>query len=448
MFPFLASALLSLRRNPVDEPVELDADPRPRVPPLTLGPPLSIPAPMMTSDPSPISRSLTAMLKVLGRYVLPPFLQPPPPSALPPASVLLASVVERTVGLGSRVGTDTRGPFSVAALKGLRVEAVVRYEVWGHTSAEVGPFVEDLIKHLLGDRELLRAEGFLRLTLKSAGASENIFAEDAFRQHVEFDVLFEFPYVDSDDAESLIARIPINLSEEFNEATTVTDEMVRWDDEPAPPPLPPSTPPLVLRGVSDVGLLSALAFIPGTAPTGKVTLTRTFDGAAGLPTVHPNLSNFLAAVTDPNSPERHAQFTFGTLSDFLAAFDASFKITNQSLANLKTDNVPDAVLEKLQNIKEREITGKTQFVELLKITIGLQPTIDFQALILKHAARPFSLGNWNNDNLPDEYQSLALTISPAIKLPGAVDRFEITYETPVFDQVGVVYLRATRGETT
>src|SRR5215208_1498866 len=147
MFPFIASALLPLRRV-VQQPSEPEV--LPRVSPLTLvPPPAAIPVTLMNGNPTPLSRALQKMLDILKDFSVPPIIQPPPPPPLPPSNVLLASVIERTVGLGSRVGTDLRGPFSVAALKGLRVEALVRYEVWAHTPAEIAQAAEDLISRLL-----------------------------------------------------------------------------------------------------------------------------------------------------------------------------------------------------------------------------------------------------------------------------------------------------------
>ena len=128
MFTFLATALFPLRRNPVADSggSSPDAESQQRFPQLALVPPDTATPSVMSSDPSPISKALVAMLKLLRVYVEPPLMMPPPPPALPASNVLLASVVERTVGLNNRVGTDMRGPFSVAALKGLRVDAARR----------------------------------------------------------------------------------------------------------------------------------------------------------------------------------------------------------------------------------------------------------------------------------------------------------------------------------
>lgn len=319
------------------------------------------------------------MLVELEKYVLTLPAAPTPPPQLP-SSLALVSVIERSVGLGNRVGTDVRGPFSVAALKGLRLEAVVRYQHWATASGNADQAIKDLIKLILGDRDRLRGLGFLRVALKNAAASDNVPAANAWRASVEFEVLYEFPYVDSDGAESLIARIPIGIDGEIDESLTITDEMTRWDDE--------SAPPLNLRGRSSIGGLSALVFIPvpGTAPSGTVTLTRTFDDAVNPTPVHPDLGSLLAAIARPNNPDRQGQFIFPSLTAFLAAFGA--------------------------------------------------------------AGTNVTLGDWDLNNLPDLYESLAKKIDPPIELPSVADRFEITYETAALNHVAVLYLRATPGTAT
>jgi len=311
------------------------------------------------------------MLDVLDNYLPPnPVLNPP----LPDPNLSLVSVTERSVGLGSRVGTNTRGPFTVSAIKGARLEAVVRYQLWSDDPVNVDAAIQDLITRLLSDREALRASGFLRLVLKSTDTSEVVSAvNDYWREGVNFEVLYEFPFVDSDDAQSLIASIPVNIDDNLATTMTVSDEMARWDNL--------ASPPLLLRGPLTIARLSALAFIPGTAPTGQVTLTRTFDGAAGPPPVHPDLPTFLAAVADPNQPAAEGQVVFATLNDFLGAFSA--------------------------------------------------------------AGTPLTLGDWDEDSVADDYDVSALEIDPPIKLPRVADRLEISYKTPAFDQVAVVYLRAT-----
>jgi hypothetical protein len=297
-----------------------------------------------------------------------------------------------------------------------------------------------LIKHLLDDPEALRAEGFLHMALKSNGISENVFAEDAWRQNVEIEVLFEFPYVDSDGADSLIARIPIDFKGEFIESTLVVDEMARWDDEFAPA--------LQLRGPLSIGALSALAFIPANQPTGTVNITRTFDGAAGPPTSHLTLPDFVADVSGETPANRHAEVTFGSLAQFLAAL-RSFKITDDALAGAEADGIPQPVLTALalEGTKDKEVGGEDAFVSFLETKIGVPDTAAHKVVIMKHAATstPMTMGDWDEDDIPDEYQSVQFRVTPSIRLAGVTDRLEITYQNPEFDVVAILYLRAARG---
>ena len=57
--------------------------------------------------------------------------------------------------------------------------------------------------------------------------------------------------------------------------------------------------------------------------------------------------------------------------------------------------------------------------------------------------RPLAAADANNGL--DDYEPLILPIEPAIQLPSVFDRLELTYQGNVFDQVAVVYLRATGG---
>ena len=77
---------------------------------------------------------------------------------------------------------------------------------------------------------------------------------------------------------------------------------------------------------------------------------------------------------------------FLCFSTMKKAFTAvSFKITEQSLESLKSESVPDDVLEKLQSLKNKEFTGEENFLGILKKTIGDEKTVRFKSLILKHA---------------------------------------------------------------
>lgn len=329
----------------------------------------------MSNGGPPLDQVVTAMLGRLDDYL------PLPAPPLPDPSVSVVSMNERPVGLGDRRGTETRGSFAVVALKGIRLDALVRFQLWAAGPAQAETAMTNLNSQLMADRDALWAAGFLRLMLEVAPPADYVPAPvDAWRKQADYRILYEFHYQDTDGAESLIARIPIHSDPEVRdslqrETTVVTDEMIRWDNETAPV--------LVVRGRFDVGGLSALAFVPGMAPGGAVTLTRTFDGAVGPPTAYPTVADFLAAVAGSNPLDRHAQVTFASLSDFLAAFSAS--------------------------------------------------------------GDPVTLGDWDLDGVVDSYQARVLALEPLVQLPGMADRLEVTYQASAFDQVAVVYLRTTRG---
>jgi hypothetical protein len=264
----------------------------------------------LVSNGSPyLDLVVAAMLGRLDDYL------PVPAPPLPAPSVSVASVRERAVGLGNCRGMESRGSFAVVELKGIRLDALARFQLWASGPAEADTAITDLNARLMADRDNLQVQGFLRIALESTLPADPVPPPvSAWRKHADYRVLYEHHYTDTDGAESLIARIPVGIDSNLEEATTITDEMVRWDNQDAAA--------LVVRGRFSVGDLSALAFVPGTAPSGTVTLMRTFDGAAGPPTTHATLAAFLAAVAGPNAPERHAHATFAGMREREKSRDA------------------------------------------------------------------------------------------------------------------------------
>jgi len=322
------------------------------------------------ANPPTLDQVVTAMVGVLN-----PFLPPPAPP-LPNPAVVVASVKERSVGMGSQRGADALGPFGAVDPKGVRLDALVRFQLWALGPQQADDAFSTLNTQVLAARDNLFVQGFLRLALESAPPPDFFPPPlNNWRKYAEYRVLYEYSYTDSDSASSLIARIPIDIDTQFGESTVVTDEMTRWDNLNAPS--------LEVRGSIGIGGLWMLAFVPGAAPTGSVALERTFDGAAGPPVNHPSLVSFLAAVAGPNPAERHAIVTLASFTNFRAAFGP--------------------------------------------------------------AGDPVFLGDWNMDGIPDQYNPLALAITPAIILPDVTDRLLLTYQAPPFDQVAVAYLRATKG---
>lgn len=288
---------------------------------------------------------------------------------LPKPNVSLVSVTEKTVGLGNRVGDEIRDSLGVAALRGVRLDAVVRFQVWGRELYIVDREINQLHGRLLSAKDQLRAQGFLQLAAEETSLGDFLPSLNGWRKTTNYRVLYEFRYPDRSDA-GLISQIPIHINSEYQESTTVTDAMLRWDEHFAAP--------LILRGPARIQRLPLLFFAPATLPTGAVTLTRTFDGATGSPTVYSTLAEFHNAVGGAAPINRHGQITFASLSDYLAEFGAADTVT---------------------------------------------------------------FGDWDENHVPDDYVNRILTFEPAIQLVDAGDYFQVSYQDAAFDHVAVLYLR-------
>ncbi|NJR48714.1 MAG: hypothetical protein HC780_03310 [Leptolyngbyaceae cyanobacterium CSU_1_3] len=206
---------------------------------------------------------LDSLLNALRSYL------PPPIAGLPLPNLSAVSVVDRTVGLGNRRGNETRGGFTVVALKGGRLDAVVRFQVWGNQPSEVEGAIALLRNNLDADKTTLRSQGFLRFGVQSTSPVEFNPALNAWSGVTDYQVLYEFYSDDSEGAESLIARIAIDVNSAFGESTAVTDHLVRWDDQAAPL--------LEIRRRRFAGLLvsglSILAFLPPSWDGNSVTVS-------------------------------------------------------------------------------------------------------------------------------------------------------------------------------
>jgi hypothetical protein len=307
-------------------------------------------------------------------------LLPPPTAGVPDPNVSIVSVSERALAVGNWRGNERRGTLAAAPLKGGRLDAVVRFQFWANGPdgpIDVDESINELHGRLLAAKETLRAAGFLRARAETTQSAEPIFvpAVSAWRKTTDYRVLYEFHYQDDDGARSLISRIPVDTNAVPDELTTITDDLVRWDEQ--------SATPLTVLGRARITGVTALEFMPGANPTGKVTLTRSFNGAVGTPNDHGSLADFLTAVADPNAMQRHDSVTFASIGDFLAAFAP--------------------------------------------------------------AGDPVELGNPdpNQPGVVDSYTPLLAAFLPAIELPTSGDLFSVTFEKPSFDQLAVVYLRAT-----
>lgn len=315
----------------------------------------------------PIHTMLNQLLDRLRVYI---------PGAVPPNNISVVRHTPRSVGIGNLRGTASRGTFGIVELKGGRLEAVVRFELWGASSSAVEADALTLVSTLAEQADALRVLGFLTLAQEDARPSEFISGPNNWRKVIDFSTLYEYVYDDTDSADSLITRIPVDIGLDQTgvlpeEQMELTDKMIRWDNEQAPV--------LQFTGPVAIQVISALSFIAGAAPSGRVFITRTFDGA-GPPVLHPLFADFLAAVTDPVSPERNAQCTFASVSDWLAEFST--------------------------------------------------------------AGDDVALGDWNIDTVADAYEALMIAFGAPVLLDGPADRLEIAFEHPAFDTVAVLYMQA------
>jgi hypothetical protein len=139
-------------------------------------------------------------------------------------------------------------------------------------------------------------------------------------------------------------------------------------------------PPLSVRGPAVITGLAALAFFPSLVPTAPVRIMRTFDGAP--PPVNSGTWDSFIAETTASTPSRNV------------------------------------------------------YVVLVSVSA--------QLAFLKPDGPPFFLGDWNRDGVPDRYLPRRADFGSPIVLPTIADRLELSYQTPPFDRVAVLYIRASR----
>lgn len=327
----------------------------------------------------PAAEALDSIIAVLNGYLHPDF------DAYHP-TVTLTSVSEQSVGLGNRRGSDTRSTFSVVELKGIRLNALAKFELSGTDQAAANTAISNLNKKLIGDRDKLWAGGVLRLALETTSEAIEVSTTPSnprWRKQADYRILFEHRYEDNDDAGGLIAQICIVSKQEVDgslatERMTVTDEMTRWDRCKAPP--------LTVRGRLVIENLSALAYVD-EGPSGIITLTRTFEGASGMPVTYLTLGEFFAAVRGTSPVDRHAQVILASLEEFLAALPS----------------------------QDAEIP---QGAEIM-----------------------LSNGEKGENDQQVAYKPKVLKIVPPVYLPTPADSFEVKFQDTALDKKAVVYLR-------
>ncbi len=228
----------------------------------------------------PLDQVLEGMLAALAAYL------PSPAPPLPDPGISVVSVKELPLAIGNRRGTERRASFPAVEQKGGRLEAVVRFQAWGGDPAEVDTRIEELHGQLLAAKEALLGRfaasvdgtwsgGFLRLGAESTSSSEQHADLNAWRKWADYEVLYEFHFLDADGAQSLIARIPIDINSMFAESTVITDEMMRWDDLAAQA--------LELNGRTrrafSVGTIYILAYLPGGWDGSSVKISVSVGGS-------------------------------------------------------------------------------------------------------------------------------------------------------------------------
>jgi hypothetical protein len=278
---------------------------------------------MATATPT-LGNLVTTLTNALTPYL------PAAVNGVPAPSVAVTNFRERSAGLGRRLGENSVAGFGVISLKGLRLEGSVRFQIWAAAPNDVDTAIATLNSKLLADRDQLWKLGFLKFTMANAKPATNA-QSTLWRRYADYRFLFEFPFDDTDDSDGLIARIPITIDSAFNESTTVTDHLARWDNL--------SAAALKVRGNFGLGALASLDFLPPPRPTGSVTITRTFDGASGAPTAHGTLHDFLAAVSGDSPTETNSSLTFASVAAFLAALPTAG--TPIALGDFNGDGIPD-----------------------------------------------------------------------------------------------------------
>jgi len=191
---------------------------------------------------------------------------------LPRPGVSIVSLKERPLAIGNRLGTEHYGSFPLSELKGGRLDALVRFQLWGKEPDELDREVEGLQGRLLAARDDLRAYGILSLSLEGVTSADHLSSLNAWRKYSDCRVLYEYHYSDTDDAESLINCIAVNID---GHLSIISDDLVRWDSQSAPAME-------ARRGstrLSRIAAISILAYLPDGWDGLEVTLTASFNGA-------------------------------------------------------------------------------------------------------------------------------------------------------------------------
>jgi hypothetical protein len=163
-------------------------------------------------------------------------------SSLPAANVSLVRVEEKPVGLGNQPGGNGNGNGSRALvavpMKGDRLKATARFQVWGTTLQSVDDTIDELHQLLLVAKGELHKYGFLSLATEATPVAEYVAALDAWYKTTTYNILYEFLYPDPDTAGGLIAQIKVTVAGDLLESTEIAQDMKCWYYNQPPPGLP------------------------------------------------------------------------------------------------------------------------------------------------------------------------------------------------------------------
>ncbi len=188
----------------------------------------------------PLADLIPALEKLSGKDLGVPQepLSPSPAYQLltdPCSGLSLVRVERQPVGLGHQVGSHGSGPTALVPLLGDRLQAVVRFEVWGAKNRDVDLAIDDLHRVLLVLKEGMRALGFLSLDVADTSLARYTPEVGAWCKSTSYEVVYEFLYPDPDAAGGLIARIEAEINGLAKESMVVSHGMVLWSEHSAPP---------------------------------------------------------------------------------------------------------------------------------------------------------------------------------------------------------------------
>lgn len=215
----------------------------------------------------------------------------------PAASVTLVRVVRQPLGLGNQAGSHGNGPLALVPFLGDRLQAVVRFEVWGATNRDVDLAIDDLHRALLVLKERMRTMGFLALDVADTSVARFIPEVGAWCKSTSYGVVYEFLYPDPDAAGGLIARIEAEIAGLGQESMVVSNGMVLWSVHSAPPLEVHGGEPFTVRD------LLLVYHWPQGSTSGPVVIEAQFQRDGGSASAYRkeyvNFDNFLGAFAPP-----------------------------------------------------------------------------------------------------------------------------------------------------